>query len=148
MRRVTAVLAFVALTMACDNPTTPHEEHEEPAGLAVFAGTNEILRAIDGEITGALPEVEVGTESEVLTVVFLDDHGDALDLAGESDMYLRARPANTAVATWDGTGYTGRIVGEAAGATTIEFELMHGEPPSGGHPDFTSLALDVVVVEP
>lgn len=148
MTRVTPVLAFMAMTMACDNPVTPHEEHEEPAGLAVFAGGSEILRAIDGEIEGALPEVEVGAQSEVLTVVFLDEHGDGLDLAGESDVYLRASPANTAVATWEGTGYTGRIIGQAAGGTTIQFDLMHGEPPSGGHPDFTSLALDVVVVAP
>lgn len=138
------IAALAMLAMACDNPVTPGAAHEEPAGAAVFIGESEVVRSIGGEVTGALPQVAVGMETELLTVVLLDEHGDGLDLTGEEDAYLRVTIEEPTTAEWQGTGYTGRIVGKAEGTATLTFQLMHGEPP-GGHADFTSMPLEVVV---
>jgi len=143
IRSMTIAIAALALG-ACDNPVTPGAPHEEPAGVAVFMGGTEIARAIDGEVTGALPEVAEGAQSGLLTIVLLDEHGDGLDLSGEDDVYLRVTIEDPAVAEWQGSGYSGFIAGVVEGTTTLTFELMHGEPP-GGHADFTSMPLDVVV---
>lgn len=140
------VLAPLAGTIACDNPVRVEHE-EEAAGLSIRTGNTEIARFANGAWTQAseLPDVKVGEQSPLLTFVFLDDEGNALDLEHEEDHYMRGVSANAAVATVTMTGYTGRIVGNAQGTTQITFQLMHGVAP-GGHADFSTAPLAVEIV--
>lgn len=141
------VLTTLAGAAACDNPVDPPPHEEEAAGLSIRVGSAEIARYAGGQWTesSALPEVAAGEESALLTFVFLDDEGAPLDLSQEEDIYLRGLPANAAIAELEVTGYTGRIVGNAQGSTEITFDLMHGVAP-GGHPDFSTSPLPVVIV--
>ena len=133
-----------ALAAGCDNPVRGEPHEEEVAGVSIRQGTTEVARYFDGAVTGALPTTAAGAHSATLTVVFLDEEGHALDLSGESDHYLRARSANTAVADFEVSGWGGQVHGESAGSTTIIFDLMHGTPPSG-HADFSTLGIPVTV---
>ena len=134
-------LMFVAaLAAGCDNPVKGEEHEEEAAGVSIRNGTTEVARYFDGEITGALPTVAAGQSGPLLAVVFLDHDGEPLDLGVESELTMRARPANTNIADFELSGFGGRVEGVAAGSTTIIFDLMHGN-----HADYSTLGIPVTV---
>ena len=139
-RRVTAMISLLAAVAACDNPVTPGEHEEEVHGVSILQGDTEVARYLEGEVSGALPAVAAGTTGPLLTVVFLDHDGEPLAVGDEEGVSLRARSQNTSVAHFDVTDFGGRVVGVAAGTTTIIFDLMHG-----GHADFSSLGIPVTV---
>ncbi|HUF28034.1 MAG TPA: hypothetical protein VMM18_13755 [Gemmatimonadaceae bacterium] len=149
LRRAAAVTALAAATLggaaACTNPVSGGHDARRTGGVAIYLGGTEVARSQGTTVTGALPTVAVGEQSELLTIVFVDGGGDPLDFSGSSDLYVRARSADPGIAGFEVTGYDGRVVGEGEGATTIQFDLMHGTPPSGGHADFTSRPIPVEV---
>ncbi len=140
-RRLAAMISLVAAVAACDNPVTPDQHEEEVEGVAILQGETEVARYFEGEITGELPEVVAGQEGPLLTLVFLDHDGEAVDVGAEEGVSLRARSANTDIAAFEVSGFGGRVQGVAEGATTIIFDLMHG-----GHADFSTLGFPVTVL--
>ena len=140
-RRLAAMMSLVAAVAACDNPVTPGQHEEEVHGLSIVEGETEVARYFEGEITGELPDVVAGQEGPVLTLIFLDHDGDAIDVGSEEGVSLRARPTNAAIADFEVDGFAGRVQGVAEGSTTIVFDLMHG-----GHADFSSLGFPVTVL--
>lgn len=133
-----AILALVATVAACDNPVSS-EEHSEPEGVILRAGATEVIRVqgvgAGATVTGALTVV-AGAQSPELTVVFIDQDGDEITL-DPTEYWVNVVSVSTATATWQGSaaaGFTGRVTGQAAGATAFQFRVYHG-PPGGGHPD-------------
>lgn len=130
--------AALAITMAgavaCDNPVVETEEHD-PVAVSIRAGSTEIAYADASGFTGEII-VGPGNESQLLTVVFLDEEGDALDPDGEHVLDVVAQDAD--VATWIPTSpgaFSGRVQGGAtAGQTTFTFQWIHG-PLASGHPE-------------
>lgn len=125
------VLIALAAAAACDNPVIETEEHD-PVAVSIRDGATEIARGDDTGFTGAIV-VGPGSESPLLTVVFIDEEGHELDPAGEHSLVVV--PADANVATWVPTAsgaFTGRVQGGAtAGQTMFEFQWIHGLPGSG-----------------
>ncbi|HSJ30660.1 MAG TPA: hypothetical protein VK933_04445 [Longimicrobiales bacterium] len=127
-----AVLLMAGVVGACDNPVSHEEDHAEPDGMVLRASGTEVVRIGDDGVTGALT-VAVGTQSPELTVTFIDHEGSDVAL-DPHEYWVEVTPANSATATWQGTaaeGFTGRVTGHAAGATTLTFVLHHGAVGSG-----------------
>ena len=140
VRRVVGMISLLAAVAACDNPVTPGGHEEEAHGVSILLGDTEVARYFEGEVTGVLPAVAAGAEGALLTVVFLDHDGEALDLEHEEEISLRARSANADVADFEVSGFGGRVQGLSAGSTTIIFDLMHGD-----HADFSTLGIPVTI---
>lgn len=134
-----AMVLLAGLAAACNNPVSHEDEHAEPEGIVIRAGSTEVVRVegigAAGVVTGAL-SVEAGAQSPVLSVTFIDHDGD--DIALELDeFWLDVTSSSSATATWQGTAagsFTGRVSGLEAGATTLSFVLFHGAV-GGGHPE-------------
>jgi hypothetical protein len=140
-RRLAAMMSLVAAVAACDNPVTPDHHEEDVHGVSILQGETEVARYFEGEISGELPDVAAGEEGPLLTIVFLDHDGEAVDVEAEEGVSLRARTANAEIADFEVVGFAGRVQGVAEGATTIIFDLMHG-----GHADFSTLGFPVTVL--
>jgi hypothetical protein len=129
-----AAVLLAVVVGACNNPVS-HEDHAEPDGIVLRAGATEVIRVNDDGVTGALTVV-AGAQSPELSVVYIDHDGDDLTL-DPAEFWVSVSSANSATATWQATaaeGFTGRVTGHAAGATTLTFVLYHG-PAGGGHPE-------------
>ena len=144
---LSTVLTLVALTAtACNNPVQP-EEHPEAGGIVIFAaGTNTVLAQSVGanvNFTTTL-DLTIGVPLHV-DIMFLDASDPTnLSLAFDPDTdegeSLRVDVTNEAVVAYTDHDDHGDFEPVAAGTTTVRFELMHG-----GHPDFRSGELTVVV---
>jgi hypothetical protein len=132
MQRYTVLAAAVLLLTACENPATPGG-HIHAYGVVVRDGTQELIRATGATVIGSL-EVVAGQQRGPLTARMLDREG--RDLEPRHGFWLRVISAAPAIARWDYTQgeYTGRLVGVAAGTTTLEFCNMHGAV-GRGHDD-------------
>lgn len=127
-----AVLLMASVVGACENPVSHEEDHAEPDGLVLRASGTEVVRISDAGVTGALT-VAAGAQSPELTVTFIDHEGSDIALDPQ-EFWVEVKSANSATATWQGTaaeGFTGRVTGHAAGATTLMFVLHHGVVGSG-----------------
>jgi hypothetical protein len=143
-----AVLVFGAAVAACENPVSS-QDHSEPEGLVVRAGATEVIRVAGAgtgaTVTGALV-VAAGAQSPELTVTFIDHDGDDLTL-DPTEHWVSVESDGSATATWQGSaaaGFTGRVTGHTAGATTLRFTLYHG-PAGGGHVDEGPFIVPVTV---
>ena len=140
---VSALIAGLALG-GCDDPVDDHEEeeHAEPEGVELVMN-GEVVASYDGHDgtwTGEL-EVNAGTETSAITVRFVDEDGDEVEL--DEDLHLEVEMGDENIAQWvqDTPGeFEGRLSGEAAGGTTAVFRLMHGD-----HADFETEELGVDV---
>lgn len=131
IRLAAALAVAVAGTAACDNPVVHTEEHE-PVAVSIRDGTTEIAYADASGFTGEII-VGPGNQSQLLTVVFLDEEGDPLDPGGEHSLVVV--PEDAGVATWVPTSsgaFSGRVQGGAVAAQTMfAFQWIHGTPASG-----------------
>jgi hypothetical protein len=139
LRRSLGMLLMAGLVASgCDNPVD-EDDHEDivPAGVSIRSGSTELARAIIvGQVaipTGSIT-VAVGAQTPELTIVFLNDLGNAVTLTDE--YHIRVMPAASSRVTWEftegGPGNTGRLTGVSAGDTSVGFSLFHG-PVGGGH---------------
>jgi hypothetical protein len=144
--RMPLALAVLLLTAACDNPVEP-DDHPEAGGVVILdAASGAVLALSVGANTVFTQPLELGvSETLEVEVKFLDASApNDLTLAflphedeGES---LRVIIANEAIVSYDDHGDHGDFTGNAAGQTTVQFELRHG-----GHADFRSGFLTVTV---
>jgi len=159
-------LVFVGTGCDDDNPAAPGDdtEHADLEGLVVETSTGtEILRLWEGEITGSLT-LPVGATMSELEIWFLDDDGDEIrpghddhdhsalarsegddhDHDEEYSMAFMVEDSGVATMAMHGDEeWAVDLTGVAAGTTTVQFMVMHGD-----HADFTSLALPIVVEAP
>lgn len=143
-----ALASVVALgAAACeDDPTGPDDDHGDPASVRLMLGGVEIASATNTTASGEI-HLHPDEETDHITVQFLDDDGDVIDF--DDDFYLDVVVGNEAVAEFeqDTPGeFGGHAHGVAVGETTMIFRLMHGAVGSG-HPDFSSAAIPVEVVD-
>ena len=121
---------FAAVLASCDNPVTD-TAHDEPSAVVIIQGATEIARADANGFTDDII-VAPGRESEILTVIFLDDDGDELD--PEGDHVLGVTSGDPDVATWIPAtpgAFSGRVRGAEAGQTMFTFHWIHGTVLSG-----------------
>lgn len=162
-----AVLVFALGTTGCDddNPAapsaTPHEDFE--GVLIQTSDGTELIRQFEGTITGSLA-VEAGSTLAGLQIWFLDENGDparpeddhdhdhgaeehAEEEHAEEEVYSLAFSIDDAavvqIVKTTGEEWAVDLTGVQAGATEVQFMVMHGD-----HADFTSLALPVSVTAP
>ena len=141
---------FTGTTEPTFRSRAPHEIMNAAATAAcraaepIAAGEISKRRAA-AVVTGALSVAAGGTSPE-LTVSFIDHDGD--DIALEAGEYwVEVGSDQSATATWQGTaadGFTGRVTGVAAGATTLSIQLHHGTI-GAGHPDGDPYTVPVTV---
>src|SRR5690606_34397948 len=122
---------LIGALAACDNPVKP-SHHDDPATVIVLNGTIELARADVQGFTGEII-VAPGTQSPLLTVVFLDEEGLVIEPDGEH--VLRGTVEDADVATWVPVSvgaFTGRVQGGAqAGQSMLTLEWIHGSVNAG-----------------
>lgn len=143
---ILTTLSVLSILSGCSDSTGPGDRHEDPAGLrAVVGGTTIVSVNAARQVTGSFAAT-VGAQSELIQVQFLDEDGDVISPSASS-YYLRVQLGNSALATVQQSpagAYSFRLQGLAAGTTTMQLSLMHGQHP-GGHSDYTSPNITVVV---
>lgn len=136
-----ALGGVLALGACDDDPVgTDDHDHEEPVRVEVRVAGNTLASATPVSATGELT-VAANDETGHLDVVFVDEDGD--DIVPESEYSLEVRIADDTIAEWefDTPGeFGGHLKGVAAGTTTAEFRLNHGD-----HADFISASITVVI---
>jgi hypothetical protein len=131
--RALGAAVLVAAAAGCTNPVSPGN-HRVAAGVVVRDGADELVRATGDTQTGGLA-VEAGSQTGALAVQFLTSDGSLIPV--QDDYWLRVTSADSATAYWSQATpgeFGGRLVGVAAGATTLRFWNMHGAV-GGGHDD-------------
>ncbi len=138
------MMAFSALSLAgCSETTAPEEEHAEPEGVELVMG-GVVVASYDGEDQsweGEL-EVDVGGETDLITVNFVDHDGDPVEI--EDELYLEAVSSDESIASFviaSPGEFGGRLRGNGEGQTGVSFRLMHGD-----HPDFVTTPARVHVL--
>lgn len=144
-RRFAFATALMLAAAACGDDGTgldddDHGEEVEGVQLVLNGQTIATYDGDAGSWTGEM-EVDVGTETAHISVVFVDHDGHPVTL--DSDMYLEVDVTNEAIAEFeqDTPGeFGGHLHGVSVGETDVVFKLMHGSVGSG-HPDFATAAV-------
>ena len=142
-----ALLAALAVSACDDDPTSPGEDHHEPAGVRITMGGVTLVTVQGTNVTGTLT-VAAGQETAHMGVVFLDEDGDPI--TPDDDEFLEVEIADETVAEFeqDPPGeFGGHLHGVTAGTTTATFRLMHGTVGGSAHADYVSPAITVVITE-
>lgn len=143
-----AASLIVLLLAACgkdSNPVNPqnHDEHTKAVGCVIKQGAAELVRAEKGKVTGTLT-VKERTETPVLQFFLIAEDGDLFQPTDEEYTFVwEAKKSEIAdVIQYQTDGRWGfRVKGFDTGATTIAFQVLHGD-----HADFVSLDLPVTVI--
>ncbi|MEX0821889.1 MAG: hypothetical protein WD021_07070 [Rhodothermales bacterium] len=137
------VFGFIGLVAACDNPVEDEldDDHAEVEGVALMVGGEEVVRVLEGEVTGEL-EIAADGGSVEIDVEFLDHDGDRIHAEDlDEDFSLGWEIADESVVTASQTGdWSFSLTPGAAGVTDLSVQLMHG-----GHADFTTPDIHVHV---
>jgi hypothetical protein len=144
---VLAMAAALAAGACDDDPTSPGDDHHEPAGVRITMGGVTLVTAMGNTVTGALT-VAAGEETAHMSVVFLDDEGDPITT--DDDEFLEVVIGNEAIAEFeqDTPGeFGGHLHGVMAGSTTAIFRLMHGTIGGTSHADYISPAIPVQITD-
>jgi len=148
------LLASLLVVSACDVTSTEEDhddDHADPWGLVLIKDGVEIAKQEPGGqityIDDDFFELKVGEESSLITVRFLDEHGDRMDPDQlDNDSSLGWEVGNEEVLQIEQHDEDGKwsfhFVGAGAGETHIVFHLLHGD-----HSDFTSREFEVHVEE-
>ncbi|MGM0547570.1 MAG: hypothetical protein ACQEST_12720 [Bacteroidota bacterium] len=145
--KFTAFLFASAILIAgCSNPASDdddHEEHSEPDRIE-FSDEDGFIASYtySTDTTEGHFDVPEEGESQKITVEFRDEDGNEIHSEDLDDEYSLAwEIANTDHAEVEQHDEDGRwsfhIVGKAAGETTVQFMLLHGD-----HPDFETPGTD------
>ena len=140
INRTALVLAATAMLTACDDGTGP-EDHREAVGMVITDQNNTTLVTVNAsrQVTGSLTVARGAARH--LEVYFVDEDGDRFQLEdGDDEFRLEVDVANPSIAAIDSHGDHMDLEGLAAGTTTAEFKIMHGN-----HPDYESGDIPITV---
>lgn len=148
---LTAFLVISLLSLqACDTTSGDEEDHSDPFGAALIMNGVEIATQEGGEITyndGDHLELEVGEETNLIQLRWIDEDGDRFSMDPEDGYSLQWNVDDESVLEVEQHEEDGpwsfHLVGVGAGETTVEFELLHNDD----HEDFTTLPFEVHVEE-
>lgn len=138
------LLVVTGLFAACSNSTSSEDdEHSEPAGFVLkMNGQNVVTQSPGGTLTGEF-ELEVGEETPLITIFFLDEDGDEFQ-PDEPENSLGAEFEDDGIAEFEQHAEDGKwsfhIHAEAEGITDLTLMLMHN-----GHSDFDTQEIHVHV---
>lgn len=140
---VILVFGLIGLVAACDNPVEDEQDddHAEVEGVALMVGGEEVVRVLEGEVTGEL-EIAADGGSVDVDVEFLDHDGDRIhaeDLDEDFSLGWELSEEGVVTATQTGT-WSFSLTPVSAGVTDLSVQLMHG-----GHADFTTPDIHVHV---
>lgn len=141
LTRTALVLAATVTLGACDDDGTGPEEHQEARGMVITDQNNNTLVTVNAsrQVTGSLTVARGAARH--LEVYFVDEDGDRFQLEdGDDEFTLEVDVANPSIAAIDSHGDHMDLEGLAAGTTTAEFKIMHGN-----HPDYESGNIPITV---
>jgi hypothetical protein len=140
------LIISITLFTACDD--THDDDHLDIVGLEIRLGDQTLVTQARNpqsgqiEVTGTIAVVS-GETTPMLTVVFIDPDGDAIQIT-DSDFSVDFNPSNTAVMTIQHNAAQARwgfaVEGKQAGTEAIQVSLYHGT-----HADFESRPITVQV---
>lgn len=139
-------LFSILLLNACGNPVSDddEEEHADPVAAELEMNGEVIATYENGDIEGEI-EVPEGEETSLITIYFLDDDGDRIDLDHESELSLDWEVDDDEIAEVEQHEEDGQwsfhIHGESAGSTDVIFSIYHD-----GHSDFDTGAFPIEVL--
>jgi hypothetical protein len=142
------LVALAGLAAGCaDNPVTP-EEHFEVRGVTLVRADSTVATVDSNRVTGRVALDSVGATVRYDVRFILEDGtiagpADAHDEHGETLYGLDVRVADSSVARvtlLDEHDWEVTLGAERVGATILTIHLLHG-----GHDDFVSLPIPVVV---
>jgi len=141
-------IATIFAFASCSNPTSSEEEeHSSPFGVALILNGVEIAVQENGTITyneGDHLELEVGEETNLITVRWISEDGDRFVPDTDDGYSLSWIVDNENVVEVEQHEEDGvwefHLVGLSAGESNVEFALFHND-----HSDFTSLPFEVHV---
>jgi hypothetical protein len=131
--------ALAAFAVACDSPIAP-DDHDDAEGFRLVVG-GDVIYSLEPNATPATLTLIAGSATEV-EVVFLDDHGDVMQL--DADYSADIQITNETVVSWTpdpDNRFAGTLTAGSVGTTTLRVLQMHG-----GHADFQSPPIPVAVV--
>ena len=145
-RFVLTLVTLLGLTISAgisgcsDNPVSDTDhDHEEPIGLVVYDGDQEVVRVVNSGVAGALTAT-VSQRSTLYTLKFIAEDGDEF-VPDDPDFTPAALIDNTNILEIErdnATDWNFYLVGKAPGVATIQFAIRHG-----GHDDFLSAPVTV-----
>lgn len=154
--RIFVIALIAGAFAACDsNPIEDDDDHEHTLSdiyrLELVMNGQEIVVIEENELTGGDPGrivVEEGEETPLISLEAFDEDGDEIHLDELDDEYfLEAGIEDETIAEFEQHEEDGRwafhIHGRAAGATTLELDLMHN--PDNPHSDYTTPEIPVEV---
>lgn len=139
------LLGLLTLSACAENPVTP-EEHFEARGVEIIEADSLIVRVDSNRVSGRIVVDTVGAE-RTYALRFITEDG-ALGTPPKGDpaeeaFGLDIRIADTSVVrttSLDDDRWEFRLIGQRAGVTSLTVLMLHG-----GHDDFVSIAIPVVV---
>ena len=138
--RALVVPLLVAVPVACDdNPTDPEGDPADDVAEIRLQVGNQTVRIIDGTPDGP---VTIGVGATAISATFRDAAGAVVPGVDTDEFEVRIDVANSDVATFTGTGFTGTLTGVAAGTTTAQVSLFHVEEQ---HSDVGPWTVSIVV---
>lgn len=150
--KLNALFIFAALftIISCDNPASSdddHDDHSDPFGVALIMNGVEIATQEDDTITyneGDHIELEVGEETNLITVRWISEDGDRFEPETGEGYSLQWIVDNERVFEVEQHEEDGpwnfHLVGLAAGESELTVQLWHND-----HEDFTSSPFEVHV---
>jgi hypothetical protein len=146
IRFLIVLIVSVTLFSACED--THDDDHMDIVGLEIRLDGQAIVTQARNpqsgqiEVNGTI-DVLSGETTPMLTVVFIDPDGDALQIT-DSDFSIGINPTNTASITINHDASQARwgftVEGKQAGNEVIQISLFHGT-----HADFESRSITVQV---
>lgn len=150
IRTLLFLLATAIAFVSCENSTSSDEdEHSDPFGATLILNGIEVATQENGVISyneGDHLELEVGEETNLMTIRWIDEDGDRF-APDENDGYSLGwivsdeNIVEVEQHSEDGA-WSFHLVGLSTGEATIEFELFHND-----HADFTTLPFEVHIEE-
>lgn len=145
------LLSALFVFASCSNPTSndddDEDDHSDPFGVELILNGVEIATQENGVITyneGDHIELEVGEETNLITLRWIDEDGDRFvpdPDDGYSLQWIVEHEETLEIEQHEEDGvWSFHFVGLAEGETDVNFELWHND-----HADFTSQAFEVHV---
>lgn len=137
------IISLTAFSSCTNSTSSEEEEHEDAEGIRLKLNGAVVAEQLPGQsLTGAFV-LTPGEETDLITVYFLDDHGDEFQ-PDEDEFTLGYNFDDEGIVEFEQHDEDGKwsfhLHAEAEGTTNMQIMLMHV-----GHTDFTSEDIPVQV---
>lgn len=141
-----SIIALTALSACSNSVSDDDHDHAEADGFVLKMNGQTIVEQLpDADLTGSI-EIEVGEETSLITVYFLDHDGDEFQ-PDEEEHALGYEFTTDEIVEFEQHDEDGlwsfHLHGESAGTTNLILSILHA-----GHSDFETQPIPVTVTAP